>query len=161
VITNIQDVIFVRPESFETKHTRDIALELDKLNLSLLEAERPYLLVVYGRLGTTDPWLGIPVVWSQVSGAKAIVEASKEDFDIVLSQGSHYFHNLTSLGVSYFSIPYSSKYQIDWDWLNTQEIITETDFLRHVRVPVPLRVKVDGRRGKGVIHKSIESDHAC
>jgi len=154
VIKNVRDIVYVQPEHFESKFTRAIALELAKINRSLVDAGHPYLLIVLGRLGTTDQWLGIPINWGQVSGAKAIVEATKEDFNVVLSQGSHYFHNLTSLGVCYFSVPFSSKYKIDWDWLSKQEIKEESQHIRHVRLPIPLTIMVDGCGGTGVIHKS-------
>jgi hypothetical protein len=108
---------------------------------------------VYGRLGTTDPWLGIPVNWGQVSGAKVVVEATPENVTVELSQGSHFFHNIISLGVNYFSIPPKSDFHIDWDWLDQQECCKETQFLRHVRLPAPLLIRVDGRRGRGVIYK--------
>ena len=112
-----------------------------------------YLLIVFGRLGTTDPWLGIPAKWGQVSGAKVIVEATKENIKVELSQGSHFFHNIINLNILYFSIPYSSPYQVDWEYLDQQEIVEETRFVRHVRLQNPLSVRVDGRTSKGVIYK--------
>jgi len=105
VLNYIQDIIYVNPESFGFKHTRAIVPELARLNRKMVSEGRPYLLVVYGRLGTTDPWLGIPVNWGQVSGAKVVVEATPENVSVELSQGSHFFHNIISLGVNYFSIP--------------------------------------------------------
>lgn len=154
VIKSIQDVIYIQPEQFESKSTLTIAQELAKVNRKMVDTGIPYLLIVFGRLGTTDQWLGIPINWGQVSGAKAIVEATKEDFNVVLSQGSHYFHNLTSLGVCYFSVPFSSKYKIDWDWLGDQETQEESKHIRHVRLPIPLTIMVDGTGSRGVIHKS-------
>ncbi|MGD2157385.1 MAG: PEP/pyruvate-binding domain-containing protein [Anaerolineales bacterium] len=150
----IEDVIYIKPECFDIKHTREIAKELTEINRVLLDAGKSYLLIVFGRLGTTDPWLGIPIEWGQISGARAIVEATKEKFNVVLSQGSHYFHNLTNLSVSYFSIPFGGKYSIDWEWLERQDIVHENQYIRHVKVPVPLTIMVDGRRGRGVVHKS-------
>jgi hypothetical protein len=97
--------------------------------------------------------LGIPVNWGQVSGAKVVVEATPENVSVELSQGSHFFHNITSLGVSYFSIPPKGEYSIDWEWLDKQEIVNETQFLRHVRLAAPLSIRVDGRQSRGVIHK--------
>jgi len=111
------------------------------------------MLIAIGRLGTTDPWLGIPINWGQISGAKTIVEATQQNFKVELSQGSHYFHNLTSMGVCYFSVPYTGPHQIDWEWLDHQEIIDETQFTRHIKLCSPLLIKVDGRSGRGVIHK--------
>jgi len=153
VLNYIQDIIYVNPESFGFKHTRAIVPELARLNRKMVSEGRPYLLVVYGRLGTTDPWLGIPVNWGQVSGAKVVVEATPENVSVELSQGSHFFHNIISLGVNYFSIPPRGEFQIDWDWLGQQESVSETQFLRHVHLPAPLLIRVDGRQSRGVIHK--------
>jgi len=110
-------------------------------------------LIVFGRLGTTDPWLGIPVQWGQVCGAKVIVEATLENVRVELSQGAHYFHNMINLGIKYFSLPFNRQYKIDWEWLKEQEIIDETRFVRHVRLEAPLKIRVDGRRSRGVICK--------
>jgi len=149
----IRDILYIPPQKFQPEHTRKIARELETLNRGLVDAGRPYLLIVFGRLGTTDPWLGIPIRWDGVSGAKAVVETTKEDFNIILSQGSHYFHNLVNLGIHYFSIPHTSEHAIDWDWLENLELIEQNDFIHHVRVPEPLLIKVDGRSGKGVVYK--------
>jgi hypothetical protein len=154
VVENIKDVVYVRPDTFELKHTPAIVPDLERINDQLLEAGIPYLLIVFGRLGTIDPWLGIPVQWGQVCGAKVIVEATQENIKVELSQGSHYFHNMINLGVKYFSMPYSSQYKIDWDWLGCQDVIDQTRFICHVRLPTPLKILVDGRRSRGVIYKS-------
>jgi hypothetical protein len=150
----VRDVIYLKPDKFEAKHSRTIASELAALNAKMVDEDRPYLLIVFGRLGTTDPWLGIPINWEQVSGSRAIVEVSREDFNVVLSQGSHYFHNLINLKVSYFSIPFTSENHVDWEWLEEQELIEETSFIRHVRLPVELAIMVDGRNGRGIVYKS-------
>jgi hypothetical protein len=150
----IMDVVFTKPERFETKHTRAMALELEKFNKKLVGSSTPYVLIVFGRLGTTDPWLGIPINYGDISGAKVVVEATREDFKVELSQGSHYFHNLTSLGIGYFTVSYSNESMIDWDWLEDQEVIEEMEFFRHVRLKLPMTVVIDGRKGKGVIYKS-------
>ncbi len=154
VLNHIQDVVYVIPERFDKKHTTKIAAELERINQALIKENRPYLLIVFGRLGSSNRWLGIPVSWGQISGARVIIEAAQEGFSVEMSQGSHFFHNLTSLGVSYFSMPRSSKLQIDWAWLHRQKCVQETAFLRHVRLTSPLTVKMDGRRGIGVIHKN-------
>jgi hypothetical protein len=150
----ITDIVFIKPGTFSAQYSREIGRELAQLNDTLVEESRPYLLIVFGRLGTTDPWLGIPINWEQVAGARAIVEVSTEDFNVVLSQGSHYFHNLVNLKVSYFSVQHSNEHKVDWEWLEGQALIEETEFLKHVRVPVELAIVVDGRNGKGVIYKS-------
>jgi hypothetical protein len=150
----IQDVVYVIPERFNLAYTRQIAKELEQINRTLLDEERPYLLIVFGRLGTLDPWLGIPVTWGQISGAKAIVEAAQENVRVEPSQGSHYFHNIISLGIFYFSAPMNSVHPIDWHWLDAQEVMEEGQFIRHLRVENSLTVKVDGRRGRGVIFRT-------
>ena len=153
-IDTIRDIVYTKPEAFDLKYTQDIVPDLKRLNDKLLSAGLPYLLIALGRLGTSDPWLGIPIQWGQVCGAKAIIEAAQENVRVELSQGSHYFHNIINLGVKYFLLPYKSQYKIDWDWLSQQETIEETRFIRHVRLAEPLVIKVDGRKSMGVIYKS-------
>lgn len=154
VVDNITDIVYVIPEHFKKEYTRLMADELEIFNRSLLEEERPYLLIVFGRLGSSDPWLGIPVNWGQISGIRVIVEATLAGMNVEMSQGSHFFHNLTSLSVSYFSMPRFGKYEIDWDWLEQQEQIAAMRFVRHVRLANPLKIKMDGRTGRGVIAKA-------
>lgn len=154
-VETIQDVVYVRPEQFEAKFTPKIATEIESINRTLVEAGRPYLLIGFGRWGSSDPWLGTPVQWGQISGAKVIVEATLPNMDIEMSQGAHFFHNISSFRVSYFSVKHSGKYPIDWAWLDAQTSVTETDFVRHVKLSAPLAVKVDGRTGKGVIRKGL------
>ncbi|OGO29356.1 MAG: hypothetical protein A2Z16_08400 [Chloroflexi bacterium RBG_16_54_18] len=151
VLENIRDLVYIKPENFELRHSSAIVPELEQINGRLLEAGLPYALFVFGRLGTADPWLGIPVQWGQICGARVIVEATQENARVELSQGSHYFHNMINLGVKYFSIPFSSQYAIDWECLAQQEVIEETLFVRHVRFSAPLEIRVDGRRSRGVI----------
>ncbi len=154
IINDVQDIVYIIPERFDLKNTREIAEALEKHNHRLLAEKRPYLLIVFGRLGTLDPWLGIPVTWGQICGARVIVEATQENVRVELSQGSHYFHNIINLGVMYFCMPFSSPYRIDWKWIESQPALNADEFTRHVRLPAPLRVKVDGRSGRGLIDKS-------
>ena len=154
VVEDVRDIIYLKPETFELKHSKMVVPELEKLNEEMLGKNLPYILIVFGRLGTTDPWLGIPVQWGQICGAKVIVEATLENVRVELSQGSHYFHNMINLGIKYFSLPFNRHHKIDWEWLKNQETITETPFIRHVRTEVPLNIRVDGRRSRGVIYKS-------
>ncbi len=151
---SLLDIVYVKPDLFEAKNTPAIAYELEELNKKLVSSGTPYLLLGFGRWGSSDPWLGIPVNWGQISGAKVIVEATLENMNVELSQGSHFFHNLTSFNVTYFSVPFSGKYKIDWQWLEQQTVLEETAFVRHVKLQSPLLVKVDGCRGRGVIYKS-------
>jgi hypothetical protein len=151
LITNVQDVVYVKPEGFEARHTPAIAEQIARINLGLVERAVPYLLIGFGRWGSSDPWLGIPVTWSQIGGAKAIVEATLPAMNIDLSQGSHFFHNISSFNVSYFSVPFNGAFPIDWPGLARQDAVVETEFVRHVRLARPLRISVDGRQGQGAI----------
>jgi hypothetical protein len=153
-LDGILDIVYVVPERFDLVYTRQIAKELEQINRTLVDEQRPYLLIVFGRLGTLDPWLGIPVTWGQISGAKAVVEAAQDNVRVEPSQGSHYFHNIINLGIFYFSALFNSAYRIDWHWLESQETLAEGQFIRHVKVDGPLTVKVDGRQGRGVIFRS-------
>jgi hypothetical protein len=153
IIEEIADVVYVRPDVFEARHTAQIALELRDFNRRLLAAGTPYVLIGFGRWGSSDPWLGIPVDWADVSGAKVLVEATLPDMNVELSQGAHFFHNLTSFRILYLSIPHFGKYAVDWQWLSAQEVVGETSFIRHVKTRTPLTIKVDGRCGRGVILK--------
>ncbi len=150
---NIVDIIYVKPEVFDISHSREIAEEIDMLNESLLNREKPYLLLGFGRWGTSDTWLGIPVVWSQISGAKVIVESTLPQLNADFSQGSHFFHNVFSSGVFYFSVHDNQDKKIDWKWLKKQKTGQETKYVRHIELSSPLNIKVDGRIGKGIILK--------
>jgi hypothetical protein len=151
VLDSITDIVYVIPERFDLKLTQTIADELEAYNHALLAAKRPYLLIVFGRLGTLDPWLGIPVTWGQICGARVIVEATQDNVRVELSQGSHYFHNIINLGVIHFSMPFTGPYRIRWDWLESQTVTSEKQYTRHVRLAAPLRIQVDGRSGRGMI----------
>jgi hypothetical protein len=152
---DICDVVFVRPESFSVLSTPQIAAELGEFNASLAAEGRPYALIGFGRWGSSHPTLGIPVCWSLISGARVIVESTLPQMNVELSQGSHFFHNLTSFRASYFMMRHDGPHAIDWAWLNHQPVVRETNFIRHVRLTEPLTVRVDGRSGLGVIlHES-------
>lgn len=147
----IQDVVFVRPENFSLMRTPEIAGELATINRKLVEEHRPYVLIGFGRWGSSHPSLGIPVDWSQISGARAIVEATLPDMNVELSQGSHFFHNLTSFRAMYFMVRHDGEFPIRWEWLNRQPVVSETELVRHVRLPAAVSVRVDGRTGRGVV----------
>ncbi len=154
IMKDLYDVVFVDPERFERSQTLDVATEVTKMNEKLIAQGRPYLLIGLGRWGTLDPWLGIPVKWDQISGAKAIVETGFKDMEVVPSQGSHFFQNITSFMVSYFTV--NSKVQkgyIDWEWLQQQKAVEEMEFVRHLQFDKPLTVKINGHRSKGIILK--------
>lgn len=147
----IQDIVFVRPEKFSCMQTREIAEEIGAINRMLVEEGRPYLLIGFGRWGSSQPTLGIPVAWSQISGAKTIVETTLPEMNVELSQGSHFFHNLSSFRATYFMLGHDGPFSINWEWLNHQPGVTETELVRHVRLASPLLVKVDGRTARGVV----------
>jgi len=151
-IDTIEDIVYVKPETFLPEHTRRVAAELDMINRTLSEQGRRYLLIGFGRWGSSDPWLGIPVNWGQISAAKVIVEATLPEMNVELSQGAHFFHNITSFQVCHLSVPHTSSHPIDWDWLARQAPVIDTAYVRHVRVKAPLKVRVDGKSGRGVIN---------
>ncbi|HSC26812.1 MAG TPA: hypothetical protein VLD67_06035, partial [Vicinamibacterales bacterium] len=149
VVAGLRDIVYVRPDRFEARHTPQIASEVADLNAALVRGGAQYVLVGFGRWGSSDPWLGIQVTWPQISGARVIVESALPTLAVELSQGSHFFHNISSLGVSYFSVREGDR--LDWAWLERQPAAHELPFIRHVRTEAPLRVRVDGRCGAGVI----------
>ncbi len=149
----IQDIVYIKQEEFDVMKTYQIAEDLEKMNKMLVNDNKPYLLIGFGRWGTSDASAGIPVNWGQISGAKTIIEAALANVNFELSQGSHFFHNVTGFGVYYFSIPFEKTQTIDWSWLNGIPASNETRMVRHIRLKEPIQIKVDGRTGKGTIIK--------
>ncbi len=148
---DIADIVYLRPEAFEAKHTPAIAAELEKINRALVGEGRPYVLIGFGRWGSSDPWLGVPVDWGQISGVGVIVEATLPQMTPDLSQGSHFFHNMIGFGVFYLSVRHTDSHGIRWDWMDELPAVNESELVRHVRLPSPLSIRVDGRAGRGVI----------
>lgn len=148
---DIEDVVFLDLDRFDRARTREVAADLEAVNRRLAERGRRYLLIGFGRWGTSDPWLGVPVAWGQISGARVIVEATLPDVNPDLSQGSHFFHNILGFEVLYLSVPFDGPGRIDWDWLRRQEVVAEAGAVRHVRPDAPLQVRVDGIRRRGVV----------
>jgi hypothetical protein len=149
----IVDIIYVKPDAFNPQNSREIAEEIEAINEVLLDQGRQYLLIGFGRWGTSDPWLGIPVTWSQISGVKAIVETTLPQLQSDFSQGSHFFHNVFSSGVFYFHVQQEQEAKINWKWLYKQNIVTDSKYVCHIRTDQALTIKVDGRSGEGVILK--------
>ncbi|MDK2978114.1 MAG: hypothetical protein PWP52_828 [Bacteroidales bacterium] len=146
-IQNIKDVIYVVPEKFNNIHTLEMANEIEKLNQKMQEAGKQYVLIGPGRWGSRDKFIGIPVSWPQISNAKIIVEMSLDDFALDASLGSHFFHNVTSMSVGYFSVNHKSiKDYISWDILNNQKVVEETNYFKHVTFKKPLTITMDGRK---------------
>ena len=154
IIKNIKDIIYVRPHNFEAANSQKIAEEIGKINHDL---KGQALFIGLGRWGSSDPWLGIPVKWNQISNAKVLIEAALEKFNIDPSHGSHFFHNMTSLGIGYMSIPATKDDGfIDWDWLENQKALYESPLVRHVVLDKPIEVILNGRKGIGTIIKPTE-----
>jgi hypothetical protein len=145
------DIVYVKPDDFKPEATVQIAQEVGQVNAVLLKDKRPYLLVGPGRWGSFDRWLGIPVKWQNISGVGAIIELRNEKLRADPSQGSHFFQNITSLGIHYITVTEGSEDYFDWKWVASLTALQETEFLRHVRVERPLILKIDGRKSQCVI----------
>ncbi len=153
-LEDIRDVVVVDIGGFERERSPEIALEVAAFDATLRKQGLPYLLVGVGRWGSADPSLGIPVGWNQISGARVIVETGFEDFKVAPSQGTHFFQNLTSCNVGYFTVNADAgEGHVNWGWLAAQEAVNQTEYVRHVRLERPLTILMDGRSSSGVILK--------
>ena len=152
VVDDVEDVVYVKTEDFTAANNPAIADEIDTLNRRLVEEGRHYVLIGPGRWGSSDPWLGIPVKWPHISNAKVIVEAGLTNYRVDPSQGTHFFQNLTSFGVAYFTInDFQGDGHYDYAALGALPAVHETKFLRHVRFERPLVIKTDGVKKEGVV----------
>ncbi len=152
VYDEIRDILYVPRDRFDRSRTQDIAVEIGRLNHRFVQEGIPYLLVGPGRWGSSDRWLGIPVRWDEISGARVIVETDLDDFKVTPSQGSHFFQNLTSFQIGYLTISTGTEgSRIDWEWLDSQPGSDEGEFLRHLHFDEPLEVLIDGRTQAGVV----------
>jgi len=150
----IRDLVYIKPESFNAAHSEKIAIDIEKLNIQFSKQGIGYILIGPGRWGSSDPWLGVPVKWPQSSAARLIVESGLKNYRIDPSQGTHFFQNLTSFRVGYFTVnPFNNEGYYDIDWLNLQNCIYEDEYIRHVRFEKTLEIMIDGKRHKGVIMK--------
>jgi len=154
IIEDIQNIVYVKSD-FEMMNSTRAAGQIRKLNSNLMEEKKPYLLIGPGRWGSADQWLGIPVIWSDIAGVKAIVEIPFKERAIDPSQGSHFFHDLISSQVGYL-ITKKEKGNIDYKWLDSLQIVEDQIDVRHVKTPYPLMIKIDGKRGKAVIRQGKE-----
>jgi hypothetical protein len=151
---NIKDIVFVRPDTFDRSQTPLIADQVGKFNNYFKMQDQPYLLLGPGRWGTADRWLGVPTKWDQISSARVIIEATYGDFSVTPSFGTHFFQNLIAFQIGYLTVNRTDdKNSIDWDWLNAQPVIRETEYVRHIALDTPIEVIIDGRQGRGVILK--------
>jgi len=152
IIDNIKDIVYIEPQKFENTMTIEMADEIAAMNEKMVKENRKYVLIGPGRWGTRDRFLGIPVAWPQISGAKVIVEVSLPDFNSDASLGSHFFHNVTSMNVGYFSVNQNSGQDvIRWENITRQKEITKGKFIRHVRFDAPLLIRMDGKKSIAVI----------
>jgi len=154
MIDNVRDIVVVDIQSFDRARSSEVAQEVSYLNAKLLARKAPYILIGVGRWGSLDHWLGIPVTWDQIAGASVIVESGFKDFSVTPSQGSHFFQNITSFRIGYFTVNSIDQREfIDWDWLAQQPAVEELVFTRHLRTEEPMTVKINGRQNVGVIAK--------
>lgn len=155
-IDDIRDILYVKPDSFDLTKTVEMVDEVMNHNRILTEQEKPYILVGPGRWGTCERHLGIPVLWSDIHGARVIMEVDLEGFQVDHSQGSHFFHNISSAGIPYFYVKYGSKSDfLDWEWLDSLRAVSETTYFRQVRTDKPLMVIANGKDRSGKIIKPV------
>jgi len=154
VISDIQDILYAKTESFDVTKTVEMVGEIMDLNRILVQEDKQYILIGPGRWGTCERHLGIPVDWSDINGARVIMEVDLKDFQVDHSQGSHFFHNISSAGIPYICIKYGSETDfLDWEWLEGVELVRETKYFRQVRTKSPLLVIANGKARTGKIIK--------
>jgi len=152
LIDHITDFIYIEPEKFDNTLTTEMASEIDRINRKMIVENRQYILAGPGRWGTRDRFIGIPVDWPQISNAKVIVEISLPGFHVDASLGSHFFHNVTSMNVGYFSVSEETYGGVvNWEKLSKEKLVEKGKFFRHVRFNTPLLIRMDGRKGMAVI----------
>jgi hypothetical protein len=149
---NLTDIIYLKPDVFNPAETPKIAREIGNLNAQLVRSGRNYLLIGFGRWGSADRWLGVPVDWSQISGVGAMVEIASELLKAEPSQGSHFFYNITTMGINYITIADSKSDRIDWPWITAQPVEQELTYVAWARLDQPMMLKVDGRTSRAVIY---------
>jgi hypothetical protein len=154
VFKGIHDLIYVKPESFNAANNINVAAEIEKINTMFIKNGKGYILIGPGRWGSTDPWLGIPVKWAQISAARVIIESGLKNYRIDPSQGTHFFQNLTSFRVGYFTVnPYIGEGYFDVEYLNSLKMTYEDPYIRHISFKDPLEIMIDGKNHKGVVLK--------
>jgi CheY-like chemotaxis protein len=154
IIKDIQDLVYVRTDSFDAAKNPEVANRIGELNDEFINQKRNYVLIGPGRWGSSDPWLGIPVRWAQISMARVIVESGLKGYHIDPSQGTHFFQNLTSFRVGYLTInPHVNQGHYDVDYLNQFDAVYEDEHIRHIRFKKPLLVEIDGKKKIGIVYK--------
>ena len=159
IANDVHDIIYVKTDNYSASNNQLIAYDIEKMNRRFLDEGKNYVLVGPGRWGSSDTWLGIPVKWPHISAARVIVEAGLTNYRVDPSQGTHFFQNLTSFGVGYFTInAYCNDGVYDQSFLDSMPAVEETRFLRHIRFDKPLVIKMDGKRNLGVVMKPNECE---
>ena len=152
MIEDIEDVVFINPEQFNKSETKEMVAEIAAINKSMIEAKRQYILIGPGRWGTRDEWIGIPVKWPDISNAKFIVETDLKGYPLEASAGSHFFNNVISMNVGYYSIHHNKgRNLIDYKFLNNQNIIRQGRWFTHIRTKNKLTIKMDGKKSIAAI----------
>ncbi len=157
VMDEIYDIVYTDPDSFDLSKSQKAVQKIKELNKKLMDEGRPYILIGPGRWGSSDEWLGIPVMWGDIAGAKVIVETPAQDRSIEPSQGSHFFHDMISSQSGYM-ITKEGEGDIDWEWLEEQESVEDLEYIKHVRSEKPLEIRLDGKSGKGIIIKKVNKE---
>ena len=154
-LENIRDIVFIDPDNFDKTRTREIGEEIDKINTELKKLDREYILIGPGRWGSRDRFLGVPVMWSQISKAKVIVEVGLENYEIEPSQGTHFFHNVVAMNIGYFNVPYKKKKKsfIDWNHIKEHKGANKYEYVTHIVNEKPFKVIMDGKKRISVICK--------
>jgi hypothetical protein len=154
VMDNVRNIVYVKTDNFDSSHNTKVAAEIEQINRKFIEADKPYILIGPGRWGSSDPSLGIPVKWPQIAGARLIVESALPGYRIEPSQGTHFFQNLTSFGVGYFTVDQSGGNGcFDNKYLDTLPATYESDFIRIVEFADPLMIAINGKKSRGIVAK--------
>ncbi|MCH5229785.1 MAG: phosphoenolpyruvate synthase [Muribaculaceae bacterium] len=161
VMDNVKNIVYVKQKNFDSSRNPEVAAEVEKINKEFVGAGEPYLLIGPGRWGSSDSALGVPVKWPQIAGARLIVETALPGYRIEPSQGTHFFQNLTSFGVGYFTVdPSAGNGYFDSEYLDAMPAEYESDLIRVVRFPSPLTIAINGRKGRGIVKKMTAEDNA-
>ncbi|MEA2071548.1 MAG: PEP/pyruvate-binding domain-containing protein [Asgard group archaeon] len=154
LLKDIKDLVYLKPDAFNKMKTMEMKKTIRNLNKKLLKKNVPYILLGIGRWGSTDKYLGVPVKWQDINGAKVIIEANTESMTVDFSQGSHFFQNIVTANIGYLYVEHESENNyLDWSWLEKQKVIEETEFVKHIKVDKPFTVKINARERKGTIIK--------
>lgn len=158
VISGIRDIVYVKRQNYDIADNQKIISQIRMINEKMLKSRTPYILIGPGRWGSTDHWLGIPVNWSDIAGARLIVETPIEERPVDPSQGSHFFHNMVAARTGYLTIIPGTQSTLDWEWLESHSPFEETQHVRHIRLPDPVEIRINGGKGEGIIIKKAKAE---